>query len=131
MGELGIGPDDIAKLEPEVAYITSNAEIEAIALVSDTGYQVAYAAVPGYDVDSDSLCGISSALSMTAKMAIQTMFNENLSEVIIRAGNGYMITTSAGRFVIVGAGTNIPKLMKNVKVFRIAAKRIGTAFPGV
>ncbi len=128
-GDIGIKPDDIARLEPEVAYITANCEIEAIALVSDTGYQVAYAAIPGYNVDSDALCGIASALSMTAKMSVITMFQENLSEIIVRAGDGYLVISQAGRFVVVGAGRQIDKMMKTVKVFRVAAQRISVNFP--
>ena len=42
-GDLGLGPEDIIKLEPEISYITSNTSIEAIALVTETGYQIAYA----------------------------------------------------------------------------------------
>jgi predicted regulator of Ras-like GTPase activity (Roadblock/LC7/MglB family) len=128
-GDIGLTEADLAKLEPEIAYITANCEIDSIALVSETGYQVAYAAVPGYNVDSDALCGIASALTMTSKMGIETMFNESLSEIIVRAGNGYLVVTNAGRFVIVGAGRQIDKMMKTVKVFRVAAQRIASLFP--
>lgn len=127
--DIGIGPDDIGKLEPEIAYVTANTEIEAIALVSETGYQVAYAAVPGYNVDSDALCGIASALIMTGKMSVMSMFQENLSEIIVRAGNGYLVVTNAGKFVLVGAATEIKQMMKTVKVFRVAAQRIAAHFP--
>ena len=44
-GDIGIGPEDISRLEPEIAYVTSNSDIEAIALVTDSGYQIAYAAI--------------------------------------------------------------------------------------
>ena len=130
-GDIGINPNDVARLEPEIAYITANCEIDAIALVSDTGYQIAYAAVPGYQVDSDALCGIASALTMTSKMTTQAIFQEPLSEVIVRAGNGYLVVSSAGRFVIVGAGTNIKEMMKTTKVFRVAAQRIAANFPAI
>jgi predicted regulator of Ras-like GTPase activity (Roadblock/LC7/MglB family) len=128
-GEMGLGPEDILKLEPEITYITSNTNIEAIALVTETGYQIAYAALPTYKVDSDALSGIASALIMTGKMTMTTMFNEPLAETIIRADNGYIVISNAGRFVIVGAGRDIKNLMNTVKVFRIAAQRIETNFP--
>lgn len=130
MAELGIGPDDIAKLEPEISYITTNAdEITVIGLFTDTGYQIAFASLYDGGVDSDSVGGVSAALTLTAKMAIQAMFNEQLSETIVRAGNGYLIVTQAGRFILAIAGLNVDKLMKNVKILRVAAQRIGTHFP--
>ena len=79
-GDIGIGPEDISRLEPEIAYVTSNSDIEAIALVTDSGYQIAYAAI-NRSIDSDALCGIASALTSTSNMVTKTVFNENLSEV--------------------------------------------------
>ena len=69
-GDIGLQPEDIMKLEQEITYITQNSNIEAIALISETGYQIAYAALPTYTVDSDALSGIASALMMTGKMSI-------------------------------------------------------------
>ena len=128
-GDIGLQPEDIMKIEPEITYITQNSNIEAIALISETGYQIAYAALPTYTVDSDALSGIASALMMTGKMSMMSMFQEPLSEAIIRADNGYIVVTNAGRFVLVGAGRDIKNLMNTVKVFRIAAQRIELNFP--
>ncbi|GAB4325769.1 MAG: hypothetical protein Kow0069_31900 [Promethearchaeota archaeon] len=127
---MGFSEEDLEKLEPEIAYVTSNSEIEAIALVSQEGYQIAFAAVPGYDIDSDALSGISSALLMTSKLAVEQVFGQTLSEIIVRAGDGYICVSNAGRFVLVGAGRNIKALMKTVKVFRVASARIAAQFPG-
>ena len=128
-GEIGLNPEDILRLEPEITYITNNSNIEAIALVTETGYQIAYAALPTYTVDSDALSGIASALLMTGKLTMNSVFQESLVEVIIRADNGYVVVTNAGRFVLVGAGRDIKNLMTTVKVFRIAAQRIESNFP--
>ena len=130
-GDIGLQPEDIMKLEPEITYITQNSNIEAIALISETGYQIAYAALPTYTVDSDALSGIASALMMTGKMGMQSTFSEPLSEAIIRADNGYVVVTNAGRFVLIGAGRDIKNLMKTVKIFRIAAQRIAVNFPAL
>jgi predicted regulator of Ras-like GTPase activity (Roadblock/LC7/MglB family) len=128
-GDIGLQPEDILKLEPEITFITDKTNIEAIALVTDTGYQIAYAALPTYTVDSDALSGIASALMLTGKMSMQSMFQEPLSEAIIRADNGYVVVTNAGRFVVVGAARDVQNLMKTVKIFRIAARRIAANFP--
>jgi predicted regulator of Ras-like GTPase activity (Roadblock/LC7/MglB family) len=128
-GDIGLNPDDILRLEPEITYITSNTNIEAIALVTDTGFQIAYAALPTYTVDSDALSGIASAVTMTGKMTMLTVFGEELSETIIRATNGYIVISNAGRFVLVGAGRDIKNMMNTIKVFRTSAARIEATFP--
>ena len=46
-----------------------------------------------------------------------SLFEEPLAETIIRADNGYIVITNAGRFVIVGAGRDIKNLMNTVKIF--------------
>ena len=129
-GEIGLGPEDIVKLEPEIAYITENSNIEAIALVTEHGYQIAYAALPTYNTtDSDALSGIASAVNLTGKQIMLRTFGETLNEAIIRADNGYIVVSNAGRFVLVGAGRDIKNLMNTVKVFRVAAQRIEEQFP--
>jgi len=126
--DLGIGPDEIEKISPQITFITANADIEAIALVSLEGYQIAFSALPQYEVDGDQFCGLASALLMTGSSTIKTLFQEDLSEIIVRAENGYVIVSNAGRLVIVCAGTIIDTLMKTVKVMRVAAKNLAMVF---
>ncbi len=126
--DLGIGPNEIEKISPQITFITSNADIEAIALVSLEGYQIAFSALPQYQVDGDQFCGLASALLMTGSSTIKTLFQEDLSEIIVRAENGYIIVSNAGRLVIVCAGTIIDTLMKTVKVMRVAAKKLAMIF---
>jgi len=128
--DLGITSGDIEKISPQITFITSNADIEAIALVSKEGYQIAFSALPQYKVDGDQFCGLASALNLTGSSTLQTLFQEDLSEIIVRAENGYIIVTNAGRLVIVCAGTIIDTLMKTVKVMRIAAKNLNKIFQG-
>ena len=126
--DLGIGPNEIEKISPQITFITSNADIEAIALVSLEGYQIAFSALPQYEVDGDQFCGLASALLMTGSSTIKTLFQEDLSEIIVRAENGYIIVSNAGRLVVVCAGTIIDTLMKTVKVMRVAAKNLSMIF---
>ncbi|TFG24488.1 MAG: roadblock/LC7 domain-containing protein [Promethearchaeota archaeon] len=128
--DLGITSADIEKISPQITFITSNADIEAIALVSKEGYQIAFSALPQYRVDGDQFCGLASALNLTGSSTLQTLFQEELSEIIVRAENGYIIVTNAGKLVIVCAGTIIDTLMKTVKVMRIAAKNLTKIFQG-
>ncbi len=128
--DLGITNEDIEKISPQITFITSNADIEAIALVSTEGYQIAFSALPQYKVDGDQFCGLASALLMTGRSTIQQLFQEDLSEIILRAEDGYIIITNAGKLVIVCAGTLIETLMKTVKVMRVAAKNLMQIFEG-
>jgi hypothetical protein len=59
MAEFGIGPDDIAKLEPEISILTTNAdEITVIGLFTDTGYPNCFCKLYDGGVDSDSVGGV-------------------------------------------------------------------------
>jgi len=126
--ELDLMKNEIEKISPQITFITSNADIEAIALVSLEGYQIAFSALPQYEVDGDQFCGLASALLMTGSSTIKTLFQEDLSEIIVRAVDGYIIVSNAGRLVIVCAGTIIDTLMKTVKVMRVAAKNLAMIF---
>ena len=126
--DLGITNEDIEKISPQITFITSNADIEAIALVSQEGYQIAFSALPQYHVDGDQFSGLASSLVLTGRSTIQSLFQEDLSEVIVRAQNGYIVITNAGRLVIACAGTVIDTLMKTVKVMRVAAKNLAKIF---
>jgi len=65
---------------------------------------------------------------MTGSSTIKTLFQEELSEIIVRAEKGYIVVSNAGRLVIVCAGTLIDTLMKTVKVMRVAAKNLANIF---
>jgi hypothetical protein len=126
--DLNLSDEDIEQISPQITFITSNADIEALALVSREGYQIAFSALPQYHVDGDQFCGLASALLMTGRSSIEQLFHENLNEVIVRGRDGYVIITNAERLVIVCAGTEIDSLMKTVKIMRIAANKIMKIF---
>ena len=67
---------------------------------------------------------------MTGSSTIKTLFQEELSEIIVRAEDGYIVVSNAGRLVVVCAGTLIDTLMKTVKVMRVAAKNLANIFEG-
>lgn len=126
--DLHITKEDIEKISPQITYITSNADIEALALVSREGYQIAFSALPEYRVDGDQFSGLASALLMTGRSTMEQLFHEPLNEVIVRGKDGYVVVTNAERLVIVCAGTKIKSLMKTVSVMRVAAKKIMKIF---
>ena len=127
--EIGLNESDIEILEPEIAFVTENTEIESIALTTAEGFQIAFAAVPGYHLDSDQFCGIASALVMTGRSTIMSVFQKELDEIIVRASDGYIVVANAGRFVLVGASRLINSMMQTVKIFRQAAVRVAQNFP--
>jgi predicted regulator of Ras-like GTPase activity (Roadblock/LC7/MglB family) len=130
-GDLGLKEEDIPLLQQEIAFITENCMVEALCLSTLTGYQIVFAALPTFQIDSDALSGLSGAMVMTAKTTMSQVFREGLTETIIRAGNGYCIIANAGRFVLVGAGHDVKEMMKTSKTFRVAAKRIEEKWPEV
>ena len=130
LGEgIGLTGHDIELREPEIAFITENTGVEAVALTTTEGFQIAFATVPSYHLDSDAFSGLASALTMTGRLTIMSEFQKELDEIIVRAENGYIVVSSAGRLVLVGASRLISSLMQTVRIFRQAATRIAQNFP--
>ena len=127
--ELGLSEEDIPFLQDQIGYVLDNCSVEALALTTETGFQILFVALPTYNVDSDSLMGVCASLTMTGSTALSALFQSSLKEIILRAKDGYVTVSIAGRFVLVGAGQNIDTMMKTVKIFRKIGKLIGSRFP--
>ncbi len=121
--------EDLELLESEIAHVTRNTDIEAVALTSSDGYNIAFAAVPGYTADWVALGGLASALQTTCNQAMFAVRNEQVNEVIVRAGDGYVLVTNAGQFILVGVGRNMKNMPTTVEAFRTAAAHISSIFP--
>ncbi len=123
-----LSEEDLELLESEIAYVTRDTDIDAVALVSSEGYNIAVAAVPGCTADWVALGGLASALQTTCNLAMFAVRNEQLNEIIVRAGDGYVVVTNAGQFILVGVGRNMKNLQTTVEVFRTAASHISYIF---
>ncbi|MHA1744546.1 MAG: roadblock/LC7 domain-containing protein [Promethearchaeota archaeon] len=108
--------------------ITTNTELEALALVSKEGLRLAFSAIPEYEIDPDNLCALGAVLLSSGEESVNKMGFTNLVEVVLRGKKSFMVISAAGRFFLIGASRTISDLGKTVTVFRFYAAKIAELY---
>ncbi|MHA1718944.1 MAG: hypothetical protein ACTSWX_01070 [Promethearchaeota archaeon] len=117
------------ELSAYLANITSNTELDALALVSREGMRLAFSAVPGYNINPDSLCAMGAVILQSGEESVSKIGFNKLIEVVLRGKKSFMVISSAGRFFLIGASQVIKDLGKTVTVFRYYAGKIAELYP--
>jgi predicted regulator of Ras-like GTPase activity (Roadblock/LC7/MglB family) len=120
---------DAQNLSAYLANITGNTDLEALSLVTKEGLRLAFSAVPGYEINPDSLCAMAAVLLQSGFDSITRIGYNKLLEVVLRGKNGFLVISAAGRFFLIGASRNIRDLGKIVTVFRYYAGKIAETYP--
>ncbi len=126
---MSLNETDANELSAYLANITSNTELDALALVSREGMRLAFSAVPGYQINPDSLCAMGAVLLQSGEESITKIGFNKLIEVVLRGKKSFMVISSAGRFFLIGASRVIKDLGKTVTVFRYYAGKIAEIYP--
>ncbi len=124
-----LNESDASELSAYLANITSNTELDALALVSREGMRLAFSAVPGYQINPDSLCAMGAVLLQSGEESVNKIGFNKLIEVVLRGKKSFMVISSAGRFFLIGASRVIKDLGKTVTVFRYYAGKIAEIYP--
>jgi predicted regulator of Ras-like GTPase activity (Roadblock/LC7/MglB family) len=124
-----LNESDANELSAYLANITSNTELDALALVSREGMRLAFSAVPGYQINPDSLCAMGAVLLQSGEESVSKIGYNKLIEVVLRGKKSFMVISSAGRFFLIGASQVIQDLGKTVTVFRYYAGKIAELYP--
>jgi len=124
-----LNESDANELSAYLANITSNTELDALALVSREGMRLAFSAVPGYQINPDSLCAMGAVLLQSGEESVSKIGYNKLIEVVLRGKKSFMVISSAGRFFLIGASQVIKDLGKTVTVFRYYAGKIAELYP--
>lgn len=124
-----LNESDANELSAYLANITSNTELDALALVSREGMRLAFSAVPGYKINPDSLCAMGAVLLQSGEESVSKIGYNKLIEVVLRSKKSFMVISSAGRFFLIGASQVIQDLGKTVTVFRYYAGKIAELYP--
>jgi len=124
-----LNESDANELSAYLANITSNTELDALALVSREGMRLAFSAVPGYQINPDSLCAMGAVLLQSGEESVSKIGYNKLIEVVLRGKKSFMVISSAGRFFLIGASQVIQDLGKTVTVFRYYAGKIADLYP--
>ncbi len=126
---VSLTPDEAQSLSSFLGNITEHTELEALALVTREGLQLAFSCIPSYEVDPDLFSSLSAVVMKSGSDAVDTMGFSNMLEVVLRGENAFIILSAAGRFFLMGASRKIQDLGKVVTVFRYYSSEIGKRYP--
>ena len=126
---MALDQHDAENLSGYLANITGNTELEALALVTREGMRLAFSAIPGYEINPDSLCAMGAVLLQAGNDSVEKIGYNNLVEVVLRGKKSFMVLSSAGRFFLIGASRTVRELGKTVTVFRYYAGKIAESYP--
>ncbi len=122
-------PDEARSLSSFLGNITEHTELEALALVTREGLQLAFSCIPSYEVEPDLFSSLSAVVMKSGSDAIDTMGFQNMLEVVLRGENAFIILSAAGRFFLMGTSRKIQDLGKVVTVFRYYSSEIAKRYP--
>ncbi len=126
---VSLTPDEARSLSSFLGNITEHTELEALALVTVEGLQLAFSCIPTYEVEPDLFSSLSAVVMKSGNDALDTMGYHNMLEIVLRGDNAFIILSAAGRFFLMGGSRNIQDLGKVVTVFRYYASEIGKRYP--
>ena len=126
---VSLTPEEATSLSSFLGNITEHTELEALALVTREGLQLAFSCIPSYEVDPDLFSSLSAVVMKSGSDAVDTMGFQNMLEVVLRGENAFIILSAAGRFFFFGASGKIKDLGKVVTVFRYYSSEIGKRYP--
>ena len=106
--------------------IVRYADLEALALVTKTGMNVAFFSEK--DADPDLFSALSAAVLSTGGMVTDKMDHGRLWEVIVRGEKGYTILSSAEEYILIGASNESHSLGLAIRVLRRYSEKIPTIF---
>ncbi|MHA1992303.1 MAG: roadblock/LC7 domain-containing protein [Candidatus Hodarchaeales archaeon] len=107
--------------------IVRYADLEALALVTKTGINIAFFSEK--EADPDLFSAISAAVLNTGAMVTERLGQGSLYEVTVRGAEGYTILSSAGtEFILIGASRETHSLGLAIRVLRRYAQKIPAVF---
>ena len=121
--------DEAKSLSNFLGNITEHTELEALALVTREGLQLAFSCIPTYEINPDLFSSLSAVVMKSGNDAIDTLGYNHLLEIVLRGADAFIILSAAGRFFLLGASRTIADLGKVVTVFRYYAGEIGKRYP--
>ncbi len=126
---VSLTPDEAESLSNFLGNITEHTELEALALVTREGLQLAFSCIPGYNINPDLFSSLSAVVMKSGSDAIDTLGFTHILEVVLRGKDAFIILSAAGRFFLMGASRKISDLGKVVSVFRYYSSEIAKRYP--
>ncbi|OLS21098.1 MAG: hypothetical protein HeimC2_34740 [Candidatus Heimdallarchaeota archaeon LC_2] len=101
-------------LSQELREITKESQVDTLAVITVTGARVAFFSKS--NADASELSAIAASLINSGGLATNRLGFGQLSDVMVRGKNGFVILKSLGRFVLVGGTKNIQAFTKAASV---------------
>ncbi|MBA7534330.1 hypothetical protein ES705_26576 [subsurface metagenome] len=102
--------------------ISKECELEAVAVVSEEGQEIAFFA--SKETDSIVMSALASALNATGEQAINQVKFGKLDQVIIKGSEGFLLLQSVDRFILFAASKEIYSLALAMNVLSRYSKLI-------
>ena len=122
-------PEEAVSLSNFLGNITEHTELEALALVTREGVQLAFSCIPTYKIDPNFFSSLSAVVMKSGNDAIESLGYNHLLEVVLRGEDAFIILSAAGKFFLMGASRKSADLGKVVTVFRYYAAEIAKRYP--
>lgn len=120
-------PEQKRRLYKLLQEIVRYADLEALALVTKTGINIAFFSEK--EADADLFSAISAAVASTGSMVTDKMGQGRLWEVTVSGDQGYTILSSAGtEYILIGASREFYSLGLAVRVLRQYSSKIPAVF---
>ncbi len=117
-----LSPDQKKNLLKILRDISKECDLEAVAVVSEEGQQIAFFA--SKETDSIVMSALASALNATGEQAIKQVKFGKLDQVIIKGSEGFLLLQSVDRFILFAASKEIYSLALAMNVLGRYSKTI-------
>ena len=117
-----LSPDQKRNLLKILRDISKECDLEAVAVVSEEGQEIAFFA--SKETDSIVMSALASALKATGEQAINQVKYGKLDQVIIKGSEGFLLLQSVDRFILFAASKEIYSLALAMNVLNRYSKLI-------
>jgi hypothetical protein len=104
------------KLVEKLKQITHSAELDALAIVTREGLNIAFFA--SQNTDPDLLSAVTAASLATGSMVTEKLSHGEMTEMIIRGKEGFSILSNAGPHFLIGASREHSSTALTTRIFR-------------
>lgn len=102
------------ELSNELRDITSEAQMDTLAIITVTGARVAFFSKS--KADASEFAAIAASVINSGGLAAKRLGMGDLSDVMVRCKNGFVILRAVGRFVLIGGSKNIKNFTRSAGV---------------
>ncbi|MHA1912275.1 MAG: hypothetical protein ACTSYA_11315 [Candidatus Kariarchaeaceae archaeon] len=101
-------------LVQELRAITKEANLDTLAIITETGAKIAFFSTT--EADPMEMSAIGASVTASGGLALSRISFGTLTDVMIRGSNGFLILRKMGQFTLVGGTNNKEEFMNATRV---------------